>query len=191
MRPTNGTQTLSRPDARSPGNVANGTVAAAVAPDPLDGYVEIDLPTERGLRAYWDADILDPEDEPTNKIIEADDPFTVRFRLVLKGRLWDCMAGDWWFDLGFAPLGKGTGFDLSEYIDQSKLWVRGWKGCAGGGRRIELNVVVPANTIPTEKCGTVYECAGKFQMYCCGKPAAVVGFEPLEEFQFYTARIED
>jgi hypothetical protein len=28
-------------------------------------------------------------------------------------------------------------------------------------------------------------------MYCCGKPAPVVGFEALEEYQFFKTSLED
>jgi hypothetical protein len=158
-------------------------------PDYLDGYTEIDLPSERLLQAKWDVDIIDPEGGEPHRIIEADDPFKVRFRVALLGELWYCICGDWWFDLGFTPIGAGTGFDLSDLVGREKFYYRDWRGCRT--RCIELVIEVPANTIPTEYCGTVYECAGKFQLYCCGRPAAVVGFEALEEFQFYKAEIED
>jgi hypothetical protein len=157
-------------------------------PDYLDGYTEIDLPSAKLLRARWDVDILDPEDEPPHKIIEADDRFKVRFRVALLGDLWSCIAGDWWFDLGFTPIGAGRGFDLSDLVGRERSYVRNWQGCRT--RCVELVIEVPANTIPTEYCGTVYECAGKFQLYCCGRPVAVVGFEALEEYQFYKASIE-
>ena|SRR5512133_1072041 len=157
-------------------------------PDYLDGYTEIDL-SPRLLQARWDVDILEASYEPQHKIIEADDPFKVRFRVALLGDLWYCVCGDWWFDLGFTPIGEGKGFDLSDLVGRDKFYVRNWRGCRT--RCIELLVEVPPNTIPTEYCGTVYECAGKFQLYCCGRPAAVVGFEALEEFQFYKATIED
>jgi hypothetical protein len=67
--------------------------------------------------------------------------------------------------------------------------VKAWKGC--DTKCIELVVVVPANTIPTELCGTLYEAGAVFQLYCCGRGAAVVGFEALEEYQFFTAKISD
>jgi hypothetical protein len=51
--------------------------------------------------------------------------------------------------------------------------------------------VVPKDTIPVEYCGTLYECGGKFQMYCCDVPSPVVGFEPLEERQFFKSPLED
>ena len=158
-------------------------------PDYLDGYTKVDLPSEKLLRVYWDVDIRDPEDEPSHKIIDAGDSFTVRFRVALIGDLWTCMCADWWFDLGFSPIGKGTGFDLSDLIGKDKFWVKGWTGCKT--RCIELVITVPGNTIPTEYCGTLYECGGRFQMYCCGKPGPVVGFEALEEYQFFKTSLED
>ncbi len=158
-------------------------------PDYLDGYSKIDLPSEKLLRLYWDVDILDPEKEPSHKIIDAGDSFTVLFRVALVGDLWACVCADWWFDVGFVPIGEGKGFDLSDLVGKDKFWVKGWEGCAT--RYIELPVVVPKNTIPVDYCGTLYECGGKFQMYCCEVPAPVVGFEPLEERLFFKSPLED
>jgi hypothetical protein len=30
-----------------------------------------------------------------------------------------------------------------------------------------------------------------FQLFCCGQRAAVVGYEALEEYQFYSASVTD
>jgi hypothetical protein len=158
-------------------------------PDYLDGRTKIDLPSEKLLKAYWDTDIIDPEEEPSHRIIDAGDDFKVRFRLELVGDLWTCVCGDWWFDLRFTPIGEGTGFDLSKKLGPEKFWVKGWKGC--DTKCIELVIVVPANTIPTEFCGTLYEAGAVFQLYCCGRAAAVVGFEALEEYQFFKAEVSD
>lgn len=158
-------------------------------PDFLDGATKIDLPSERLLRAFWDVDILDPEDEPSHKIIDAGDSFTVRIRLELEGGLWTCVCGDWCFDLVFTPIGKGTGFDLSDLLGRDKLCRKNWKGC--DTTCIELRVQVPPDTIPVDYLGTLYECGGKFQLFCCGKPAPVTGYEALEEFQFFKTALED
>jgi hypothetical protein len=154
--------------------------------DYLDGRTEIRLPSERLLHAYWDADILDSNGVPPSTIISVEDDFFVRFRLELDGDLWACIAGDWDFDLGFVPIGKGTGFDLSDLLAPGTTQVRNWKGCDRGATCIELMVRVPKDTIPAEYTdGTLYEVGAKFQLHCCGKPAAVVGYEALEEYQFY------
>jgi hypothetical protein len=153
-------------------------------PDYLDGRTEVRLPSERLLHAYWDADILDANGIPPSTIISIADDFYARFRIELSGGLWACIAGDWDFDLGFTPIGKGTGFDLSDRLAPGTLQVRNWKGCEL--LCIELNVRVPAGTIPAEYAdGTLYEVGAKFQLHCCGKPAPVVGYEALEEYQFY------
>lgn len=154
-------------------------------PDYLDGTKKVDLPSERLVAVYWDTDILDPEDEPSHKIIDAADSFTVRFRIELVGELWACMAGDWLFDLGLTPIGTGTGFNLSDKLGVDQFWVRGWTGCKG--RCIMREIRVPPNTIPIG----LYECGSRFQFYCCGKPAPVVGFESLEERQFFVTPFED
>ena len=158
-------------------------------PDYLDGATKIDLPSEKLLRAYWDVDIVDPEEEPSHNIIDAGDSFTVRFRLELQGDLWTCISGDWCFDLVFTPIGKGTGFDLSDLLGRDRLCRRGWRGC--DGTCIYLAVEVPANTIPVDYLGTLYEVGGKFQLSCCGKAAPVVGYEALEEYQFFKTALED
>lgn len=158
-------------------------------PDYLDGYKKIDLPSEKLLNLFWDVDILDPEKEPSHKIIEAGDPFNIHIRMALVGDLWTCIAGDWDFDVGFTPIGKGQGFDLSSLIGKDKLQFKGWKGC--DTRCVELMVTVPANTIPTEYLGTLYEVGAKFQLYCCNVPAPVVGYEALEEYQFFKSPLED
>jgi len=152
--------------------------------DPLDGYTEIALPSEQYLKAFWDVDILTSQQKPASKIIRSDEAFTVRFRVVLIGELWCCISGDWCFNLGFSSIGKGTDFDLSDLVGKDKFWVKGWQGC--GGRCVELLVPVPAGTIPTDYCGSLYECGGWFELHCCDRgPVVVVGMEALEEQFFF------
>ena len=159
-------------------------------PDWLDGATEIELPTTRHLRAYWDADILDLDDRNKHDtILERTDPFEVRFRVYLKGRLWSCIGGDWCFDLGFTPIGDGPRFNLSDVVsDPSELRIKDWKGCEG--RCIEKCVYVPGCTIPVEHCGTLYQVGAKFELRCCGgcedrdSHLAVVGHEPEGEYMF-------
>ncbi len=75
--------------------------------DWLDGKTEIEL-SSRHLRAYWDADIIDVDDRNKHDtIIGRDDPFEVRFRVQLKGRLWRCICANWCFDVGFTAIGGG------------------------------------------------------------------------------------
>lgn len=57
--------------------------------------------------------------------------------------------------------------------------MKNWKGC--DKTCIQLKYTVPAGTIQD----SVYEITSTFRLYCCGKPAAIVGFEPLEEYQWY------
>lgn len=151
-------------------------------PDWLDGRLEMNLPAPY-VTAYWDADILDEYGKPPGTIIGTDDPFLVRFRVELAGSLWRCLCGDWCFDVGFSPIGKGKNFDLSEHVDRSRLRINNWRGC--DTCCIELAVVVPPGTIPADKCSTVYEVAAKFQLECCDGHVALVGSEALEEYQFY------
>jgi hypothetical protein len=159
-------------------------------PDWLDGATEIELPSRRHLRAYWDADILDLDDRNKHDtIIERTDPFEVRFRIYLKGRLWSCIGGDWCFDLGFTPIGDGPRFNLSDVVaDPSELRINDWRGCRG--RYIDKCVYVPGCTIPAGHCGTLYQVGAKFELHCCGdcedrdNYLAVVGHEPQGEYMF-------
>ena len=57
------------------------------------------------LHAYWDSEILDTSGVPSNRIIRVSDPFDVRFRIELRGPAWQCMAGDWQFDVRFDEQG--------------------------------------------------------------------------------------
>jgi len=158
-------------------------------PDYLDGKTEIEL-SAKHVRAYWDADILDLDDKNKHDtIIGRDDPFEVRFRVELVGRLWKCICGHWCFNVGFTPIGAGTGFDLSSVLaDPSVLQIRDWKGC--DRLCIELTVYVPGGRIPAEHCGTVYEVAAWFELRCCGycddkdSHLAVAGRERLGQYMF-------
>ena len=116
-------------------------------PDWLDGSTEIEL-SARHLRAYWDADILDVDDRNKyDTIIARKDPFLVRFRVYLRGRLWKCICGHFCFDVGFTAIGDGPDFNLSDVLpDRSDLQIRDWKGC--DGLYIEKYVWVPPETIP-------------------------------------------
>lgn len=177
------------PDA--PAELAAAPASAAPAGlDWLDGATEILLPPEKHLRAYWDADILDVDDKNVNDtIIERTDPFKVRFRVYLKGRLWSCIGGHWCFDCCFTPIGDGRRFNLSDVLsDPSQLQIANWDGCRS--RYIDLCVDVPSGTIPAEHCGSLYQVGAKFEMRCGGgcrdqdSYVAVAGHEPQGEYMF-------
>ena len=152
-------------------------------PDWLDGRSELNLASSNFLKAYWDADVLDSYGVPPGTIIGSDDPFQVRFRVELVGDLWQCICASWCFDIGFTAIGRGPNFNLSDVIDPSKLEITDWRGC--DTTCIELVVTVPAGTIPSDKCGTVYELAGMYELHCCNGHVGLVGYEALEEYQFY------
>lgn len=158
--------------------------------DWLDGSTEILLPPERYLKAYWDADLLDIDDEDVHDtIIERKDAFKVRFRVYLKGRLWRCICGHWCFDVCFTAIGDGEDFNLSDVLpDPKKLQIPDWEGC----KRLYLDfcVDVPPGTIPVGRCGTLYQVGAKFELRCCGgcddehSHLAVAGHEPQGEYMF-------
>jgi hypothetical protein len=148
------------------------------------------LPSEHYLSAFWHAEILDIDSKnPHDRIIERRDPFLVRLRVELIGRLWKCICGHWCFNVGFTPIGAGERFDLSQHLpDPNVLQVPDWKGC--DTLCIELSVTVPADAIPADRCGTVYEVAAWFELRCCGgcndpdSHLAASGFERLGGYQF-------
>jgi hypothetical protein len=153
------------------------------------GHTRIELPPEHHLEAYWHAEILDFETKnPLTKIIERREDFVVRLRVELCGRLWKCICGHWCFNVGFTPIGKGEGFNLSDDLPAGELEYPDWKGC--DTLCIEKCVTVPACTIPADRCGTVYQVAAWFELRCCGgcrdkdSHLAVSGFENLKEYQF-------
>lgn len=158
-------------------------------PDWLDGKTEIEI-SLRNVRARWDADILDIDDQNVHDtIIEREDSFIVRFRVQLEGRIWHCMCGHWCFDVGFTTIGEGPDFNLSQVLpDPSKLNLRDWRGCEK--RCIEVCVTVPPGTIPVERCGIVYDVAAWFELRCCGEcrdassHLAVAGYENLRQYMF-------
>ena len=150
--------------------------------DYLDGRSELNVP-KGALKAYWDADILDADGVRPERIIGTDDEFKVRFRVELCGDLWGCICGTWCFDVGFTPIGEGKNFNLSTYVKKEKFEIRDWRGC--DGTCIELCVTVPAGTIPSGDCSTVYEVAATYELHCCDSHVVLVGYEALEEFQFY------
>ena len=163
--------------------------------DYLDGATELFLPSEKYLRAYWDADILDDDKDPQDTIIESKEAFTVRFRVELKGKLWRCICADWCFDLGFTAIGDGKDFNLSDVLPadlKSKLKLCDWEGC--DTLCIDVDIRVPGGTIPADYCGTLYQVGAKFELRCCGDcddddkqkqgHLAVAGHEPQGEYMF-------
>jgi hypothetical protein len=153
-------------------------------------HTRIELPSERYLKAFWHAEILDIDSpNPHDRIIERRDPFLVRFRVELEGRLWRCIGGHWCFNVGFTAIGAGDDFNLSQHLPDPKvLQIPDWTGCQT--LCIELPVRVPGDTIPVGFCGTVYEVAAWFELRCCGgcedpnSHLAASGFERLGEYQF-------
>lgn len=152
--------------------------------DYLDGRTEVRVPPSTSLKAYWDTDVIDSNGVPPGTIIAVADAFTVRFRVELVGELWHCICGDWCFELKFTAIGDGTNFDLSDKLGQGEFEIKGWKGC--DRRCIELVIVVPAGTIPAERCGTLYQVGATFALRCCDRDRPIlVGYENLKEIEFY------
>lgn len=152
--------------------------------DYLDGATELHVPPSTALKAYWDADVLDVNGVPPGTIIAVTDAFVVRFRVELVGELWHCICGNWCFELKFTAIGGGTNFDLSTLLPPGSFELTDWEGCKT--RCIEVEVTVPAGTVPAERCSTLYEVGATFELRCCDRPRPVlVGYEAKEEIQFF------
>lgn len=144
----------------------------------LDGYTEFNPPKPH-FQLFWNADVIDVSGVPSTKIIRVTDPFDVQFRVEIMGPGWQCMSGDWYFDLAFDEHGSSNHFWLSSKLPVDSLVEKGWRGC--DKQCVEKTYTVPAGTISAG----VYELNAKFQLYCCGKPAAIVGFDRLEEWMWF------
>ena len=154
-------------------------------PDYLDGKTEIELPSERYTKVFWDCDIIDLDDaNKHDTIIGTEEEFQVRFRVEMRGRLWRCITGDWLFDVGFKPIGPGRGFYLSALLPGNPGFeFKGWRGC--DTLCIEQLVTVPKGTIQIQGDTEVYEVAAKCELRCCDGHVAVAGYEALEEYEFF------
>jgi hypothetical protein len=154
--------------------------------DYLDGRTEIELPPERYTKVYWDADILDLDDKnKQDTILGTEETFKVRWRVELQGRLWKCITGDWYFDVGFTPIGTEGSFYLSSLLPgDPNFEYKDWRGC--DTLCIEKVITVPAGTIKIQGDTVVYEVAAKIDMRCCDGSVAVAGYEALEEYEFFT-----
>ncbi len=146
----------------------------------LDGFTEIYNPSPL-LQAFWKAELIDTTGVPAKTILPVAETFDVRFRIELVGPAWRCMCGDWKFDVCFDEQCGPGDFRLASKLAGDPLTLKDWKGCDPDGKCIEFEYTVPAGTITA----SVYELTGTFQLYCCDKPAAIVGYDPLGVFQWY------
>jgi hypothetical protein len=183
----------------SPSTAAPGTVVGNGGHPPIRecwpdddnwhrSHTRIELPSEQYLRAFWHAEILDVDSKnPHDRIIERKDPFVVRLRVELEGRLWKCICGNWCFRVGFTAMGRREAFELNDFLP-GEFELRDWKGCET--LCIEKCITVPPWTIPPERCGMVYEVAAWFELRCCGycddpnSHLAASGFERIGDYQF-------
>ena len=144
----------------------------------LDGFKEITPPGPL-FTLYWNAEILDVNGIRDLNIIRVDDSFDVRFRIELSGYGWQCMGGDWKFDLRFDEQGGHQDFKLSDRLPDGALTAHNWKGC--NTTCVEHRYTVPARTIEA----SVYEITAEFRLWCCDTPAAIVGFDSMEEWMWF------
>jgi hypothetical protein len=118
--------------------------------DYLDGHIRIFLPSQGGeeVGCYFDTAILDLAGHSMPGHINVGEPFQVRFRAEARpGELWVDASGDWTFDLAFSPIGRGSGFNLSDLLlSPSVLKIDNWRGA--DTRCIEIAATVPPNLLP-------------------------------------------
>jgi hypothetical protein len=194
-----GTQAVERPPADVngadngapvPGELVIGQSLYPDHPDPRRpprGVVEVRKPPAEALDGYWRAELRDEHGVEPRTIISTHDPFVVAFHVWLRGDLWRCICGHWCFDMCFESIGGGPELcltDLSNIEPQLSIW--DWKGCAPHALHFWVVVTCPAGTIPAGKKNRLYRVGATFQMLDpCRKPAPVVGYQALGEYQFY------
>jgi hypothetical protein len=151
-------------------------------PNYLGDRVEIELPPDRYTQVFWSTDILDTNNNKHDNVLRTNEPFLIRFRVELRGRLWKCVHGTWSFNVGFKPIGPGPGFYLSALLQEERnLRIENWKGC--DTLCIEHIVTVPPGTIQVEGDQQVYEVAAHVDLRCCNGQVAVAGYEELPEYE--------
>jgi hypothetical protein len=154
-------------------------------PDYLDGKAEIELPPERFTKVFWDADILDLDNgKKHDTILGTQELFKVRWRVELRGRLWKCITGDWYFDITFTPIGRDGSFYLSSLLpNELNFRYPNWRGCET--LCIERVITVPPGTIKIQGDVQVYEVAAQIDLRCCDGHIALAASEALEEYQVF------
>jgi hypothetical protein len=194
------TQTLEAPQVAvstngiaAPSSLSIGASLYPQYPDPHRppkdeyGVIEVRKPPSSALDGYWRAELRDQYGVEPSSIISTQDPFVVAFHLWLSGDLWRCICGDWCFDMCFESIGGGHEFCLSDLPNiEPQLSVRDWVGCRPHALHFWVVVTCPPGTVPGGKKNKLYRVGATFQMLdACKKPAAVVGYQGLGEYQFY------
>jgi len=125
--------------------------------DYLDGRTRMFLPSQDGeeVACYFDTALLDLAGHSMRGHINVGEPFQVRFRAEARpGELRVDASGDWTFDLAFSPIGRGSGFNLSDlWPSPSVLKIDGWRGA--DTRCIEIAATVPPDLLP--RSGRLYD----------------------------------
>jgi TIR domain len=151
--------------------------------DYLYGHIRIFLPSQDGeeVGCYFDTTLLDLAGRSLSNQINVGEPFQVRFRAEARpGELWVDASGDWIFDLAFSPIGRGSGFNLSDLLPApSVLKVGNWRGA--DTRCIEIAATVPPSTLPGS--GGLYQVAATVAFQPTGgKIEPISGIEALESY---------
>jgi hypothetical protein len=138
------------------------------------------LPSQDGeeMGGYWDTTLLDLAGHSLRGQIKVGEPFQVRFRAEARpGELWVDASGDWTFDLAFSPIGRGSGFNLSDLLrSPSALKVESWRGA--DTRCIEIAATVPPNLLPGS--GGLYGVVATLMFQpTSGKIAPISATEPI------------
>jgi TIR domain len=151
--------------------------------DYLNGRSRMFLPSQDGeeVGCYFDAALLDLAGHSLRRQINVGEPFQARFRAEARpGEPWLDASGDWTFDLAFSPIGRGSGFNLSDlYPSPSALKLDSWRGA--DARCIEVAVTVPPNLLPGS--GGLYEVVATIAFQPTGgKIEPISGTEAIETY---------
>jgi hypothetical protein len=161
-------------------------------PDWLDGRVQLTVPFDAGTSAaiVWGAELLSPDGKPLLGVVSSGSPFAVRFRVELDDApQWRKARGTWSFDLTFSPVGRGSGFVLSEALPDGVLQSSGWR--ADEARCVEVSYTVPAGGLPSLAAGQIYEIGATIELLNArGVAGRVVGTESLDAYRILGDRSE-
>ena len=141
---------------------------------PLASVTEVDV--KPGLTLFGLYAEVYENGQPTNRIINVNQPWEIRVAFGLKGPLKELICGKWCVDVYFESIGPGREFRLTHpEIDFN---------CSNG----YWYVTIPGPVLETTDCGVPYKLVATVAYHSmCGKPAGIVGFSELPLIEFYSA----
>jgi hypothetical protein len=141
---------------------------------PLACVSEVEIKT--GLNFFVISAEVYENGNPTNGIININNPWEIRVAFGLKGPLKELICGKWCVDVNFESFGPGNEYRLThpefEFNCQNDYWY----------------VTIPGSDVDPTDCGTPYKLVATVAYHtACDKPAGIIGFCELPLVEFYAA----